>query len=159
MTEKEMRERSAQVNEPHYRYIKRIVLFVILGIICLILEMWLIGIILIAMGGCYGLLSYIQRFKYATSVEELTLKELKKKKVEKKYKKNELKEALQNRLDEIEKEFDFDYNNMQDLICIHCGTCITLKPREGHIPTCPICNNAMVPRDEVDEEEEDFDDE
>lgn len=138
-------EQTTDAPQVQYRYIKRIIFYAILSVGCLICGFIKMGIFLLAITACYALLSYKQRFKYATSGEELAFKLWKKHRKGKFSERKESKRQYKERLDEIEKEFDFDYGDRVEYICEDCGNRTKMVYKKGAKRECPVCSGKLIP--------------
>ena len=160
---KELKKKDDNEQEPVYRYIKTIILFFVLGILCLFFGMIRFGIIMILFAAGYAFFSYIQRYKTIISEEEFIykaaknhLKHSKEKKQKEKEAKDIRKSEYEQRLKEIEEEFDFSYDigKKQELICSSCKTKTKIVPKKGKKPECPICGGLMIPIEAEDTDNE-----
>ena len=151
---KKLKERAEENQEPTYRYIKSIILFLFLGIVCFFIGMIRLGFILIAFAAGYAFFSYIQRYKTVVSSEEFiykaaknSLRHNKKSKKEMKEEKALRKSEYEQRLKEIEEEFDFDYDigKKQELVCEQCGNKAKIVPKKNKSPECPVCGGKLIP--------------
>ena len=106
------------MKERKYRYIKQILLYAALAVVCFLLKIYGFGFVFVFLTISFSVLSYVRRDKTYVSPEEAVTEyakyKVKKKKKKKKDEKAALKSEYDRRMAEIEEEFDFDYGDESD---------------------------------------------